>query len=44
VISSLPITVSGEDLLVNNKEVAVVEDVPKIIYLTQAEYDALDSS
>lgn len=44
VISSLPITVSGEDLLVNNKEVAVIEDVPKIIYLTQAEYDALDSS
>jgi hypothetical protein len=38
-ISSLPLTVKDNDLLINNKEVAVVEDVPKIIYLTQAEYD-----
>ena len=43
-LSSLPITVKDDDLLINNKEVAVIEDVPKIIYLTQAEYDALDSS
>ena len=43
-IAELPVTSNGIDLLVNSKEVALVEDVPKIIYLTQAEYDALVES
>ena len=43
-ITKLPITSNGTDLLVNDKEVALVDDVPKIVYLTQAEYDALESS
>lgn len=43
-IAELPVTSNGTDLLVNSKEVALVEDVPKIIYLTQVEYDALVAS
>ena len=43
-IAELPITSNGADLLVNDKEVALIDDVPKIVYLTQAEYDALESS
>ena len=34
-------TSNGTDLLVNDEEVALIKDVPKIIYLTQAQYDAL---
>ena len=44
VLSELPVTSNGTDLLVDEKTVALVEDVPKIIYLTQAEYDALADS
>ena len=44
VLSELPVTSNGTDLLVDEKAVALVEDVPKIIYLTQAEYDALADS
>lgn len=43
-ISELPVTSNGVDLLVSDKEVALLEDVPKIIYLTQDEYDAMDPS
>jgi chromosome segregation ATPase len=43
-ISELPITSNGVDLLVNSKEVALVEEVPKIQYLTQEEYEALEAS
>jgi hypothetical protein len=40
-LSELPITSNGTDLLVNSEEVALVKDVPKMIYLSQAEYDAI---
>ena len=40
-LSELPITSNGTDLLVNSEEVALVKDVPKMVYLSQAEYDAL---
>ena len=43
-IAELSLTSDGTDLLLNEKEVALIEDVPKIVYLTQAEYDALVSS
>lgn len=43
-LSNLPVTSNGTDLLINDKEVALVEEVPVIIYLTQAEYDNLASS
>ena len=42
-ISNLPVTSNGTDLLVNDEEVALIKDVPKIIYLTQAQYDALNA-
>ena len=40
-LSELPITSNGTDLLVNSEEVALVKDVPKMVYLSQAEYDAI---
>ena len=40
-LSELPITSNGTDLLVNNEEVALTKDVPKMVYLSQAEYDAI---
>ena len=40
-LSELPITSNGTDLLVNNEGVALVKDVPKMVYLSQAEYDAI---
>ena len=43
-LANLPVTSNGTDLLINDKEVALVEEVPVIIYLTQAEYDNLASS
>lgn len=43
-LANLPVTSNGTDLLINNKEVALIEEVPVIIYLTQAEYDNLASS
>ena len=43
-LANLPVTSNGTDLLINDKEVALVEEVPVIIYLTQAAYDNLASS
>ena len=43
-IAELPVTSNGTNLLVDSKEVALVQDVPKITYLTQVEYDALVES
>ena len=40
-LSNFPITSDGSNLLFNEKEVALIEDVPKIVYLSQAQYDAL---
>lgn len=40
-LSNFPITSDGSNLLLNEKEVALIEDVPKIVYLSQAQYDAL---
>lgn len=40
-LSDLPMTSNGSSLLLNEKEVALVEVVPKIEYLTQTQYDAL---
>lgn len=40
-LSELPITSNGTDLLVNSEEVALTKDVPKMVYLSQAEYDAI---
>lgn len=38
-LSELVVTSNGTDLLLNNKEVALLEKVPKIKYLPQSEYD-----
>ena len=38
-LSELSITSNGADLLLNNKEVALLDEVPKIEYLLQSEYD-----
>ena len=38
-LSELSVTSNGADLLLNNKEVALLEEVPKIEYLLQSEYD-----
>lgn len=38
-LSELPVTSNGTDLLINNKEVALLDEVPKIEYLLQSEYD-----
>ena len=43
-LSNLTVTSDGTDLLINKKEVALLEEVPVIIYLTQAEYDLLVES
>ena len=43
-LADITLTSNGEELLVNTKEVALVDDVPKIMYLTQTEYDALETS
>jgi hypothetical protein len=43
-LSNLTVTSDGTDLLINEKEVALLEEVPVIIYLTQAEYDLLVES
>jgi hypothetical protein len=43
-LADITLTSNGEELLVNTKEVALVDDVPKIMYLTQTEYDALENS
>jgi predicted nucleic acid-binding Zn-ribbon protein len=43
-LSELPITSNGADLLVADKEVALKEIVPIIIYLSQQEYDALEKT
>ena len=43
-LADITLTSNGEELLVNTKEVALVDDVPKIIYLTQTEYEALETS
>ena len=40
-VSELVVTSDGNDLLVNNKEVAIVEDIPKLVYMTQSDYDAM---
>ena len=40
-LSNTSITSNGSDLFVNNEEVALLEDVPKFIYLTQTRYDEL---
>lgn len=40
-LSELPITSNGTGLLVNSEEVALTKDVPKMVYLSQAEYDAI---
>ena len=43
-LADITLTSNGEELLVNTKEVALVDDVPKIMYLTQTEYEALETS
>lgn len=43
-LNSMAVSSNGTDLLVNAKEVALVEEVPIIKYLTQAEYDTLVNS
>ena len=43
-LSNLTVTSDGTDLLINKKEVALLEEVPVIIYLTQTEYDLLVES
>ena len=43
-LSELPVTSNGSDLLVDNKEVALKEIVPIIIYLSQQEYDDLEKT
>ena len=43
-LSNLTVTSDGTDLLINKKEVALLEEVPVIVYLTQAEYDLLVES
>jgi flavodoxin len=43
-LSNLTVTSDGTDLLINEKEVALLEEVPVIIYLTQKEYDLLVES
>ena len=40
-VSELVVTSDGNDLLVNNKEVAIIEDIPKLVYMTQSDYDAM---
>lgn len=40
-ISNTTVTSDGSDLLINDEEIALTKDVPKIVYLTQADYDKL---
>lgn len=40
-LGNLDLTSDGNDLFINTKEVAILSDVPKMKYLTQAEYNAL---
>ena len=40
-LGNLDLTSDGKDLFINMEEVAILSDVPKMKYLTQAEYDAL---
>jgi hypothetical protein len=40
-ISDVSITSTGTSLFVDSEEVALVKDVPKIMYLTQAKYDEM---
>lgn len=40
-LGNLDLTSDGKDLFINTEEVAILSDVPKMKYLTQAEYDAL---
>ena len=40
-VSNITVTSDGSDLLINDEEIALTKDVPKIVYLTQADYDKL---
>ena len=40
-ISNTTVTSDGSDLLINDEEIALTKDVPKIVYLTQADFDKL---
>ena len=40
-VSNVIVTADGTDLLVNDEEIALIKNVPKIVYLTQAAYDKL---
>lgn len=40
-VSDMTVTSDGSDLLINNEEIALTKDVPKIIYLPQSDYDKL---
>ena len=40
-VSNITVTSDGSDLLINDEEIALTKDVPKIVYLTQADYDTL---
>ena len=40
-VSNIMVTSEGSDLLINDEEIALTKDVPKIVYLTQSDYDKL---
>ena len=40
-VSNVTVTADGTDLLINDEEIALIKDVPKIVYLTQSAYDKL---
>ena len=40
-VSNITVTSDGADLLINDDEIALTKDVPKIIYLPQSDYDKL---
>ena len=40
-VSNVTVTADGSDLLINDAEIALIKDVPKIVYLTQSDYDKL---
>lgn len=43
-LSGLEITSNDGNLIIDSDEVACIKDVPKIIYLTQEEYDNLEQN